>query len=99
MGSGNYRRFFTAGEKKYHHIFNPRNGYPSEGLKSVTVIYHDPTLADAFATALFVLGQKQGLALADTVPGLDALMVTDNGSLQYTARLKDNQILSVETNP
>ena len=98
MGSGNYRRFFKSGGKRYHHIFNPHNGYPSQGLKSVTVIYPDPTLADAFATALFVLGADQGIALANSVPGLEALLVTDTGSIELTEGLENNRIFSAQAN-
>ena len=62
--SGDYERFFIRDGVKYCHILDPKTGYPARGLVSVTVISSDPILADAWATALFVLGTdgcpKQG---------------------------------------
>lgn len=63
--SGDYRRFFfDAGERRSHTI-DPRTGYPAgHGLASVTVLHRRCMLADAWSTALTVLGPDAGLALA-----------------------------------
>lgn len=83
MGSGNYERFFVKDGKKYHHIFNPVTGYPAEGLAGITVIYADPSLADAWATAFFVLGSQKGMDMVK-IPGMKAVMVTDSGKILYS---------------
>lgn len=58
--SGDYERFASYGGRKYHHIIDPRTGKPSASLASVSVIAGDPVTADAYATALFVMGPLEG---------------------------------------
>ena len=63
--SGDYRNFFEVNGKRYSHTIDPRTGYPvTHGLASVTVIGESSAIADAWATAFMVLGEKDGLALA-----------------------------------
>ena len=63
--SGTYRNFYYENDKKYTHIINPETGNPiSHNLLSVTVIAKDCLFADAWATALMVLGEKKGLDIA-----------------------------------
>ncbi|TEA77252.1 FAD:protein FMN transferase [Allopusillimonas ginsengisoli] len=63
--SGDYRRFFRKGAKRYAHIIDPRTGYPLEhALVSVTVVHPDCMQADALSTALTVLGPDQGMNYA-----------------------------------
>lgn len=90
MGSGNYERFFTEGNKKYHHIFNPKDGHPGETLKGVTVIYPDPTLADAWATAIFVMGDQAGLKKAEEIKNLEAIFFTSNNNILSTSTLMNS---------
>jgi thiamine biosynthesis lipoprotein len=54
--SGDYNRNFIYEGRTYHHVIDPRTGYPAEGVRSVTVAHTDATTADAAATALFVAG-------------------------------------------
>lgn len=56
--SGDYERNFTWEGQLYHHIIDPRTGYPAKGTASVTVLHSDATTADAAATALFVAGPE-----------------------------------------
>ena len=89
MGSGDYERFFMKDGKRYHHIFNPKTGYPAEGVRSTTLIYEDPMAADAWNTAIFVLGPKDGLKRVEKIPGMEAVMVASSGEILYSSGLKD----------
>lgn len=76
--SGDYERFFLIAEKRYHHILDVRTGYPATQSQSVTVIATNATLADAWSTALFVLGFK-GLKSVHIPADLDYLIVDQQG--------------------
>jgi len=78
--SGDYEKFFLFGGKRYHHILNPKTGYPAWGCASVTVIAPDCVTADAYSTAIFVLGVKDGLALAEKEAGIETFIITDENS-------------------
>ncbi|HDI59506.1 MAG TPA: FAD:protein FMN transferase [Desulfobacteraceae bacterium] len=75
--SGDYRNFFERDGRRYAHIIDPRTGYPvANGVISATVLAPDCTLADGLATALCVMGPAPGLALVETLPGVEALILT-----------------------
>lgn len=64
--SGDYRRCFEHGGRRYAHTLDPRNGYPlAAGVASVTVLHEECMLADAWSTALTVMGVEAGLACAE----------------------------------
>jgi thiamine biosynthesis lipoprotein len=74
--SGDYRNFVRIDGRDYSHIIDPRTGKPvSNGVVSVSVIAAECTLADGLATALMVMGPKAGLALLDTLDGVEGLMI------------------------
>ncbi len=75
--SGDYERFFEYKKKRYHHIIDPRTGYPAQGVISVTVIHPNATIADAAATALFVAGPQQWHAIARSM-GIKWVMLIDD---------------------
>ncbi len=83
--SGDYERYFEREGIRYHHILDPRTGYPARGLASVTVISPDPTLADAWSTALFVMGREDGREAMEKVSGIETLMVTTGGEKFFTS--------------
>jgi thiamine biosynthesis lipoprotein len=78
--SGDYRHWVEIDGKRYAHTMDPRSGQPlSNALAAVTVLMPTCMLADAWATALLVLGEKDGVALARE-RGIDALFVLREGS-------------------
>lgn len=98
MGTGDYERFFMENGKRYHHIFDPATGYPAaSGISGITLIHPDPMLADAYATALFVLGPVKGLALVEQLIGMEVLMVTSSGEKILSSGLK-NKVMDIPEN-
>jgi thiamine biosynthesis lipoprotein len=73
--SGDYERFILKDGKRYHHILDPRSGYPVSHTRSVTVLAPTSFLADTLDTAVFVLGVERGLKLIASVPGAEAVLV------------------------
>lgn len=66
MTSGTYRHYFDVNGQRYSHILDARTGRPvTHDLVAVTVLHDDPTVADAWSTALLCVGQQQGMQLAD----------------------------------
>ncbi len=79
MTSGTYRHYYDANGKRYSHILDARNGRPvTHDLVSVTVLHHNPIVADAWSTALLCLGQTEGLKAADA-NGIAALFIQQQG--------------------
>ncbi len=88
--SGDYEKFVQFDGKRYAHIIDPRTGYPTTGIKSVTIISPDAELSDALATSVFVMGKIEGLALINEIKGVEGLIVTDEDEILSTANLKLN---------
>lgn len=84
--SGDYERFFIKAGKRYHHIIDPSSGYPATKAVSATVMAKTSIQADALSTALFVLGPERGIALADSLPEVEAMIIYHEGEkLQWRA--------------
>lgn len=85
--SGDYRRYFELDGRRYSHTIDPRSGMPiANDLASVTVVHAQCMAADAWSTALTVLGAGQGLALAER-QGLAARLVARDAGGGYTEHM------------
>ncbi|QXM05764.1 FAD:protein FMN transferase [Crassaminicella indica] len=88
--SGNYERFFIKNNKRYHHIIDPKTGYPSEnGIISTTIITNHSIDADALSTSVYILGVKKGLDLIEKLDDVECIIVTKNRKVYLSSGMKD----------
>jgi len=90
--SGDYERFAVVEGTRYHHIVDTRTGKPSTGCMSATVTVppnpHAGELADSLATALCVLGHEEGLVLIAKHPGVEAALLSSDGTMHKSKGFK-----------
>lgn len=84
--SGVYERFFEVDGKVYHHLLDPFTGKPADnGLQSVTILSDKSVDGDALSTSCFVLGLEKGMALAESLPHIEAVFITWDGEIHQTS--------------
>jgi len=83
--SGDYEKYFELNGKRYHHILNPKTGYPADSLISVTVLNKSCTIADALATAVFVLGKAKGMRLIENLPEIEVMIIDNQTNKIYSS--------------
>jgi len=95
--SGSYEHNYTWENKLFHHIIDPRSGYPAKDTASVTVIHTDATTADAAATALFVAGPDDWHRIATRMGIKYVLLVDARGKIHMNPRMRDRVQLIKES--
>jgi FAD:protein FMN transferase len=86
--AGDYERSFIKDGKRYHHIIDPRTGYPATASRSVTVWAKDAFTADAIDDAVFILGPEKGLKLVESIDDCGAVIVDEHNKVWISSRLK-----------
>ncbi len=86
--SGNYEKYVEFNGKRYTHIIDPRTGWPVTGLTSATVFAPKAELADALATSVFVMGIETGLNFINQLPGIECVIVDDQGKIHKSENIK-----------
>ncbi|MFQ5568443.1 MAG: FAD:protein FMN transferase [Rhodothermales bacterium] len=79
--SGDYQRFFVYEGQRYHHLLHPKNGKPVRATRSATVTAPTTEQADALATAVFIAGREKGIALLDSLPGIEGMLIDSSGTV------------------
>jgi FAD:protein FMN transferase len=90
--SGDYEKFVTFNGIRYAHIIDPRTGYPSTGIISVTVFAPKAELADALATSVFVMGKTAGLDRINQLPNIECVIIDDKGNVFTSNNIKINTL-------
>lgn len=80
--SGVYERFFVEKGVNYHHIINPKTGYPTKSdILAVTIVSNLSIDGDALSTSVFLLGEKKGMELVENFENVEALFIKKDGTL------------------
>lgn len=90
VSSGNYERYFYADDGTfYHHILNPATGYSYDNdLSDVTILSKDSLTGDCLSTTCFCLGLEDGMKLIESLDGIEAVFVTNEGEIHYSSGAK-----------
>ncbi len=89
--SGDYERFFIEDGEKYHHIIHPTTGNSASEVRSASILASDSTTTDALSTSIFVMGPDKGLALLNSLEGVEGVIVDKQGKLYYSQGLEKEQ--------
>ena len=91
VSSGDYERYFEQDGVRYHHILDPRTGYPAKsGLSGVTILTDGSVDGDALSTAVFILGKNEGLELIESIEGAECILVSDTGGITLSTGLAND---------
>lgn len=90
VSSGVYERHFNIGGEEYHHILDPKTGYPCKtGLIGVSIVCPSSADADALSTTCFALGAEKGMALVNSIPDTYAYFILEDYHILYSEGAKD----------
>jgi FAD:protein FMN transferase len=92
--AGDYQRYFMKDGVRFHHILDPKTLHPARGCQSVTVIAKDGVMADGLDTGIFVMGPDKGMALIESLPDVEGVIVDQEGTVFVSSGLKNR--LSLE---
>lgn len=90
--SGNYEKYVRFNGVRYAHIIDPRTGYPATELISVTVFAPKAEIADALATAVFVMGKEAGIDRINQIPNVDCIIIDHKGIISTSENIELNKI-------
>jgi len=88
--SGNYERYFEENGKIYHHIINPKTGYPTRNnLLSASIISENSFDADALSTAVYVMGLEKGMSFIEDLENVEVMFITEKLDVYLSSGLKN----------
>ncbi|MBR5960376.1 MAG: FAD:protein FMN transferase [Clostridia bacterium] len=91
--SGTYERGFDLDGVRYHHLLSAETGWPVQNeLASVTIFSESSMEGDALSTTAFVLGTEKGLALIESLKGVEALFIAKDRTVTYSSGAKDYMV-------
>lgn len=97
VSSGIYERYFKVEEKIYHHILDPKTGYPVENnLLGVTIICDQSVDGDGLSTSCFSLGLEKGMELIESLDNTEAVFITNDYVLHTSSGIGDKIPMKVQ---
>lgn len=98
--SGDYERGFVKDGKRYHHILDPRTGFPADKTRSVTVMAKDAFTADAWSKVLFIEGAAQAMKeVVEKLPDFEAVFVDDQNAVKISSGLEKTVVIQRQPTP
>lgn len=89
VSSGDYERYFVYEGKKYHHILNPKTGFPADtNIKQVSIVTKNSQTADGLSTSVLLLGVQDGIKLIESLDGVEAIVMTKDNYIYFTQGLR-----------
>ena len=93
--SGNYERYFMKDGQRFHHIIDPKTGYPSKSkIISATIISDNSIDGDGLSTGVYILGIDKAMKIIEAIDGIDAIFITEDKKIYKTSGI-DKNILEV----
>jgi len=90
--SGDYQRFYQdVNGIKYHHLIDPDTLYPAVHFRSVSIITEDSGYADFLSSTVFLMDYDEGLKLINSLDGVEAIWLLEDGKIRMSDGLKDNE--------
>ena len=89
--SGNYERYFMKDGQRFHHIIDPKTGYPSQSkIISATIISDNSIDGDGLSTGIYILGVDKSLKIIEAIEGIDAIFITEDKKVYTTSGIDKN---------
>ena len=93
--SGNYERYFMKDGQRFHHIIDPKTGYPSQSkIISATIISDNSIDGDGLSTGVYIIGIDKAMKIIEAIDGIDAIFITEDKKV-YTTSGIDKNILTL----
>jgi len=93
--SGNYERYFMKDGKRFHHIIDPKTGYPSQSkIISATIISDNSIDGDGLSTGVYIIGIDKAMKIIEAIDGIGAIFVTEDKKVYMTSGVKDMCMLT-----
>lgn len=94
VSSGVYERYFIEGDIRFHHIINPKTGYPEQNdMMSISIVSEKSVDGDALSTTVFLMGLERGLEYIETLENIEAVFIMNDLSVYISSGLREKFIL------
>ena len=92
--SGNYEKYFIKDGERFHHIIDPKTGYPSQSkIISATIISDNSIDGDGLSTGVYILGIDKALKIIEAIEGIDAIFITEDKKVYKTSGIDENILI------